>query len=414
MNTTDTDNTAIDNLPKDLLHPGGLVEKVMDYINETAICPQPLFALASALTLCGLLFGRRFADESNQRTNLFFMGVGGTSSGKDYALKAISNILSAAKCNDLWLSEFTSDSALEHALKRQPRLVLLIDEAGHFFSSVNDIGSGSALRSVKPSLLRIWSSGNCFWKGKQRAPQRDNDEKPVGIMSPHVCLLGMTQPQTFFTGITRSDISDGWLARPIYLISNTRPEPRIALKPKTVPPDIISMVERFGQEPPASDPIKTVPADPEATQVLINFSCHVRQIMNKSDRDRDEIAALYGKAVENARRIALTIAVGRNFDSPTISDADMTYGVSLVDYTIRQAIDIIENTMAENEHERYKKRLLVTIREAGAEGIVRKELTRKSQYLKRSERDDCLNDLIESGQITIIHSSSGAEVFKIT
>ena len=35
--------TATDNLPKDLLHPGGTVERVMAYISATAICEQPLF-----------------------------------------------------------------------------------------------------------------------------------------------------------------------------------------------------------------------------------------------------------------------------------------------------------------------------------------------------------------------------------
>ena len=213
--------TATDNLPKDLLHPGGSVECIMDYINATAICEQPLFALAAALTLCGLLYGRRYEDESGQRTNLFFMGVGYTSAGKDHALKSIIRILAAGGANKLWISQVTSDSALEHGLSRQNRLVLLIDEAGHFFSSVSDVGSGSALRSIKPSLLQIWSSANCQWKGKQRAPQRDKPEVPVEIKCPHVCLLGMTQPATFFNGASRADIMDGWLARPIFVISKT-------------------------------------------------------------------------------------------------------------------------------------------------------------------------------------------------
>ena len=87
--------TATDNLPKDLLHPGGTVERVMDYISATAICEQPLFALGAALTLCGLLYGRRYSDASGQRTNVFCIGVGYTSAGKDHALKALTRILSA-------------------------------------------------------------------------------------------------------------------------------------------------------------------------------------------------------------------------------------------------------------------------------------------------------------------------------
>lgn len=411
--TTEAADYATDNLPMDLLHPGGMVEKVMDYINETAICQQPAFALAAALTLCGLLYGRRYRDESNQRTNLFFMGVGHTSAGKDHALKATSRILSTSEANDLWISQVTSDSALEHALSRQPRLLLILDEAGFFFSAVNDQGSGAALKSIKPSLLQIWSSGDVTWKGKQRAPQRDKPEIPVEISCPHVCLLGMTQPQTFFSGASRADITDGWLARPIFLISKTRPPARLNLPPREIPDEILREVRQFSTDPANGHEAHVAPATPEAKQVLEDFNARVRKIMLQSDRDKNEVAALYGKAVENARRIALTVAVGKNNVDPVIEAEDMRYGVALVGYTIRAAIEAIEENLAENELERAKKRLLKTIREAGAKGIVRKDLTRKSQYLKRQLRDECLEDLIEAGEITVGKADNGAELFKI-
>lgn len=423
MNSTSCNNSypsesqiadyATDNLPKDLLHPGGLVEQIMNYVNDTAICQQPMFALAAALTLCGLLFGRRYADTSQQRTNLFCMGVGYTSAGKDYAIKSIVKILTAGGGGDLWISQVTSDSALEHGLSRQPRLSLLIDEAGHFFSNCSDIGSGAALRSIKPSLLQLWSSAFSAWKGKQRAPQRDKPEIPVEILCPHVCLLGMTQPQTFFSGMSRLDVQDGWLARPIFFISTTRPPARLDLPQKEIPREIVATVESFKDEPLFENNVKIVPSTDNAKDVLRSFGEKVREIMLKSDGDRNNIAALYGKAVENARRVALTLAVSRNRENPVIDIQDMTYGVTLLDYTIRAAVEAIEDNLAENELEKSKKRLLTTIREAGASGILRKELTRKSQYLNRSVRNECLDDLIEAGQVRVLRTGSGAELFKI-
>ena len=111
---TDAEN----NLPLDLQHPGGFVEETMDWINETAVCPQPIFALASALCLAGTLYGRHFKDESGQRTNLYVMGVGYTSCGKDHALKAVSRALDACGASNLRLGQVTSDSAVEYALRR--------------------------------------------------------------------------------------------------------------------------------------------------------------------------------------------------------------------------------------------------------------------------------------------------------
>lgn len=404
---------AADNLPKDLLHPGGLAEEIMDYVNETAICRQPMFALSAALTVCGLLFGRRWQDESGQRTNLFFINVGYTSAGKDHALKSAKRILDAAGANRLWISQVTSDSALEHGLSRQPRLLMIIDEAGHFFSSVNDPGGSAAARSIKPILLEAWSSANCVWKGKQRAPQRDKPEIPVEIKCPHVCLLGTTQPMLFFDGVSRVDIADGWLARPVFFISRTRPPARLDLPPKPIPDGIVAKVRALRDEPVLEDDVRTVPADDEAKAILRDFNDRVRQFMLQSDTDRNERSSLYGKAVENARRIALTLAISRNQDRPTITAAEMTFGVALMSYTIRYAISAVDENLAENEHERAKKRILKVVRETGPAGVLRKDLTRKTQYLKRQLRDECLDDLIEAGEIVRERTTSGADRFRL-
>jgi len=56
-------NNTYNNLPLDFQHPGGFVEDVMNYINETAVCPQPMFALGAALSLAGVLYGRRVQSE---------------------------------------------------------------------------------------------------------------------------------------------------------------------------------------------------------------------------------------------------------------------------------------------------------------------------------------------------------------
>jgi hypothetical protein len=80
-----------------------------------------MFALAAALCLAGTLYGRHFKDESGQRTNLFLMGVGFTSCGKDHALKAVSRALDSCEATNLRLGQVTSDSAVEYALRRSRR-----------------------------------------------------------------------------------------------------------------------------------------------------------------------------------------------------------------------------------------------------------------------------------------------------
>ena len=55
---------------------------------------------------------------------------------------------------------------------------------------------------------------------------------------------------------------------------------------------------------------------------------------------------------------------------------------------------------AQQAPEAHLKRLRELIRAAGAKGITKSELTRGSQWLKSRDRDDIIQTLIESGDVT--------------
>ncbi len=397
------------NLPLDLQHPGGFVEDAMDWINATAICPQPTFALAAALCLAGTLYGRHFKDASGQRTNLFLMGVGYTSCGKDHALKSVARALDACGASNLRLGQVTSDSAVEYALKRNPRFAMVIDEAGHFFSSVASAGTaGSPLHALKPALLELWSCANGCWKGKQRVPKNEKENEPVLIDSPHVCLFGMTQPQIFFDGVSCTDLRDGWLARNLFFISKTRPLPRFVPEP-TVPSRICAEVLTWKNE---SAGVRTVPADAAALAVFNDFNLEIHRKMLKADKSGDEKNYIYGKALENARRVALILAVGRDAGRSSITGEDAVYACRLVRYLVDDLIRAVRETVAETSDEKAKKRILQVVASVGRGGITKKELTRRTQFIRKSFRDEYLDDLVEGGELTTSLSKTGAVIYR--
>ena len=401
--------TAEDNnLPLNLQHPGGFVEATMDWINETAVCPQPIFALASALCLAGTIFGRHVQDESGQRTNLYLMGVGYTSCGKDHALKAIARALDACEASDLRLGQVTSDSAVEYALRRNPRFAMLIDEAGHFFSGVTDAkSSGSPLHSLKPALLELWSCAGGRWKGKQRVPKNDRGADPVLIDNPHVCLFGMTQPQIFFDGVSKTELRDGWLARNLFFISKTRPQPHV-LPQGEVPVHIRREVMCWTAP---SEAVRTIPADDGAREAFEAFNDEVYAKMLAADRTGDETNYLYGKALENARRVALTLAVGRDAGRSSVTGDDAAYACRLVRYLVGDLIRAVKETVSESPDEKAKKRIVQIVADAGSGGITRNELTRKTQFLRKSFRDEYLEDLVESGELVMGTNSKGGILY---
>ena len=392
----------MNNLPIDLQHPGGFVEEVMNYINENAVCPQPMFALGAALTLAGTLYGRRVQGTDGQRTNLFVMSIGYTSSGKDQALKSIARILDSCNASHLRLGQVTSDSAIEWALKRQPRLCLLIDEAGYFFGNASDAKSkGSPQHAIKPALLELWSSANARWVGKQRVPKDGKSETPpVVIDNPHLCLYSTSQPQILFEGLTRNDLRDGWLARNLFFISTTRPKPQFR-EMKPVPNAIRAEVFAYKDE---AKELVTVPTDEEAAAVFAAFNDRIYAKMLAADKSGDEANYLYGKAIENARRVALILAVSRAGENPLrarIGREDAAYATRLVGSLISTVIETVQESLSENADEKAKKRIIKVIASGGPKGVTRNELTRKTQFIRRSMRDEYLEDLVDAGEIVM-------------
>ena len=69
--------------------------------------------------------------------------------------------------------------------------------------------------------------------------------------------------------------------------------------------------------------------------------------------------------------------------------------------------------MAENNDEKAKKRIVQIVAEAGLGGITRNELTRKTQFIRKSFRDEYLADLIESGELVMTAGARGMETCKI-
>ena len=135
--------------------------------------------------------------------------------------------------------------------------------------------------------------------------------------------------------------------------------------------------------------------------------------MLADDRTGDETNYLYGKALENARRVALALAVGRDAGRSSITGEDAAYACRLVRYLVGDLIRAVRETVSESPDEKAKKRIVQIVADAGSGGISRNELTRKTQFIRKSFRDECLADLIESGELVMTTGTRGMEIYRI-
>jgi hypothetical protein len=102
---------------------------------------------------------------------------------------------------------------------------------------------------------------------------------------------------------------------------------------------------------------------------------------------------------ENAMKLALIVAVGRDPSRPVVELGDAEWAIRFVRHFAGRTMEAVDRHVADTEAEAHVKRLREIIRAAGKNGLTKSELTRASQWLKARDRDDTLVTLTESGDI---------------
>ena len=74
-------------------------------------------------------------------------------------------------------------------------------------------------------------------------------------------------------------------------------------------------------------------------------------------------------------------------------------------------IRAVRETVAETNDEKAKKRILQIVAASGSGGITKSDLTRKTQFIRKSFRDEYVADLVESGELVVKFGSNGGEVY---
>ncbi|MBF0184728.1 MAG: hypothetical protein HQM06_10125, partial [Magnetococcales bacterium] len=102
---------------------------------------------------------------------------------------------------------------------------------------------------------------------------------------------------------------------------------------------------------------------------------------------------------ENAAKVALIRAVSANPVQPVIRDADAVWAIALVRYSVNTFIEDMERFVADNQTEQNHKRVLCIIKGAKSKGITQRDLSRRTQFLDRRQRQEVVQSLLDGGLI---------------
>ena len=120
---------------------------------------------------------------------------------------------------------------------------------------------------------------------------------------------------------------------------------------------------------------------------------------------------------ENTAKVALIKAVSANPQAPVIRLEDAEWARTVVDRCVTTMITEAERHIADNQTQANHKKVLRLIQGAGGAGVTRNEITRRTQFLERKQREDILSALVEGGEVELgIESTAGrqAAIYRAT
>lgn len=394
-------------IPKNLLCPPGLLGRVVNWINSTANHAQPELALANAIPFVGTVLGKKVRTDDDARTNFYTLGLGESCCGKNHSRVQLSKLAHLSGLGDMMAGEdVTSDAAVLRIAKARP-CFMQMDEIGHFFSAQRSRNASTHEQKIIPTLTKLFTSAHTAFKAKEYA----DGEKNIGtIYEPCVSLYGTATPAQVWNSISLDQVQDGFMGRLLIFTSNDFDPDWVKVADKTPPDGLIDRIcewANFTPEPPEGvgnleavvQTAAVVPSTPEAEAELDSFRARARERRRAILHAGGDLHPLWGRAAEQASKLALVASVDRPHGSMVIDGDAMRWACQLVEVLIDGLVTLTSNRVANSDHERDALKLLDAIRKGGDEGIAMQSLARACRSIKSRERKELLADLIESGQV---------------
>lgn len=409
--------------PEKWMRPPGLVGEIIDYINDTAIRPQPLLALGAALTAVGTLFGRKVQSQTGSRTNLYIVGVAKTGAGKERPRKAIRKIFKSSGVLPDYIGgeQFASDTGILVEVENHPSILYMVDEFGKYLQTIKGATNQSHLSNIITLLMSIYEKADDSFIWKQYA---DKKRERIIIDQPNVSIFGTTVSTNFWEGFTTQQAIDGFLNRILIIQTDKVPRKRKEIYQKDVPSSIVEQVikahdmsiYRDQRESPMNkaisiDPNDAIPEpkimfyDEEAQSIMDDFD---EKIENKtiSNGGEDSIEnAMWRRTFNNAEKIALTIAAGSWKDK--IDAESALFGINIASCLTEISLYNVKRHVADNAIEQNVLKILSIIKDYGKAGATKSQITRRTQGLSKMMRDDALQTLIDGEKILCEESKVG-------
>jgi len=322
----------------------------MDYCLETAPYPNVAMAFAGALALQAVLAGRKVRDPGDNRTNIYLLGLAHSSAGKDRPRKINAEILHTVGLSGQIGGRFASGEGIEDALLIEPCKVFQTDEIDGMLQSINK-ARDARYESIMGTLLTMYSSANSIFPMRRKAGK----ESAGTIDQPCLVVFGTAIPNHYYEALSERMLTNGFFARMIVLECGRRSagrEPTLL----ALPARVLETARWWADFRCGTGNLETWHPVPQIIQqtedargVLIETRLEAEAEYAKAEAADDSVGtAVWGRASEHARKLALIYAVSESHVHPVIGKAAAEWASRLVMHQARRMLFMAQSHVADN------------------------------------------------------------------
>lgn len=382
-------------IPESFFSIPGFINLLMDFCLQTAPYPNRVLAFCGALAMQAFLAGRKIKEPGGIRPNIYLLALASTGTGKDWPRKINANIFNTINASSCLGSRFASGEGLQDVMQVNLNMLFQTDEIDTMLRSINS-SRESRHESIQDTLLTFYTSSDSSFPTRTKAGMKECSS----IRNPHLSIFGTATPKNYYQALSERMMTNGLFSRMLIVDVGERPLCEMAGDIDNIPSEILKIAELW-QEKTRPSPRNNLswenPNPPaaayqgEAGKILFDFQ-RQSDLMHRQTEANDEVAkAVWSRAAENARKLALLYGCSENPLEPAITEEAAQWAITFVNHQIRRQLYMAGIYAAENNFHADCLKLKEKLRNAPG-----KEMPH-SMLLKRMKTDkDSFKKIIET------------------
>ena len=383
-------------LSKEYFKVPGLIGEIYDNYLETAKDVLPEIAFVTALNVVSTVTSGKVMFEGSN-PNIFSIGLAPSGAGKEFGRKLTKKILEESGFGDRNGPDgISSAEGYIRWLSENNVSLFQLDEAAEMIGQLDKSPFAAKIGKV---LKESYSSS-----GTWRPVSRSDSKLNVEVREPLPILYMTTTPTLFWSSFSPNSVEDGLLGRLLIFETEYSQERGRRYRQPSPTDKIISMCRAWhdargdGNLSPEHFPenrLQWTQSDGAASE----FGEFDAEVM---DRLSDANTALWKRSYDKIYKLSLLFAASRlgPVENGVIERCDVKRAIEIVKRLTYRTIHHVEDDLVHNEADRYRQKILATVRRFGGP-YPRRKLSNNVRG-SRQMRDHALRDLLDSGKIELI------------